>query len=290
MRGKIFYSKWSLSIAVAAFLTFFGCNKDNENNVTFDNQSSDAFTTEETIENTFDVVESITEAGLNYASNNGGRIAENTELACASITFVNNKPSGKLTIDFGETGCEGPDGKLRTGIVVVEYTGNWLVQGTKITTTLDNFSVDGIKVAGTRELTNLGLENSVLTFQDVITGGKITWSNDAFATREVNRTTKWHFGSDLNNIQLEVEGSANGVTAEGVAYSSVITEPVLFKSECRQSNTIYFPAQGKKTITLTDHPNAPAIYVDYGSGDCDTNFMVTIGDNSNSYTLSDLSK
>ena len=287
MNRKKLYSQLSISLATAAILTFAGCNKDDEKNASFDSQSSDAFTTEETIENTFGVVESITESGLEYAASNSGRVAENAELANAEVTFQPDGDAGSLTIDFGD-GVAGPDGKTRTGKVMVNYTGNWLSEGTEVTTTLDGFSVDGIKVEGSHVLTNLGMADNVITFQEKITDGKVTWTDNTFATRNVDRTTKWHYGNGLQNLWLEVEGTASGVTANGVAYSSETTAPVIFKASCRVSNTIYFPTEGKKTITLTDQPDMPKIYIDYGSGDCDTSFTVTIGNNSKSFTISDL--
>jgi len=180
--------------------------------------------------------------------------------------------SGWIQINFGE-GCEGPDGKVRKGIVEVVYDGHWLEPGATVTTTTNNFYVDGLKVEGTRVLENISATMNELKYSVVVTGGKITWPDATFITRVTDRVHTILFGDSFEDYVLEVEGTAAGTTRLGTAYESATLEPLVFKSSCR--GAIYLPVQGIKTI---DVPDRRPITVNYGSGDCDNSFTVSIGD------------
>jgi len=260
-------------LCAVIFLFAIACNTDDENAIDQNDQA--AYEGEENIEALFDAVESVTFSALNYAdANTGGRttILDDPEIACATITVNATNASGRIEIDFG-TGCEGPDGKIRKGSVVVEYSGHWLEPGTIITTITKDFFVDGLKVEGTRVLENISLSMNELKYSVVLTGGKITWPDETFITRVTNRVHTISFGDSFQDYVLEVEGTAAGITRIGAVYEAAIVEPLLFKSSCR--GTIYLPVQGIKTITV---PDRREITVNYGTGDCDNSFTVSVGD------------
>lgn len=275
--------KWFSFLLVFGLIFFMACNEEGED-VTFTADEQSAYEGEESTENLFDVVESITNSAINYSdeANAGGRIAETTdpEIACATIAFSGDASSGSVEINFGD-GCEGPDGKIRKGIVTVTYVGNWLVQGSTVTTSLSGFYVDGIKVEGTRTVTSLGYSNSVLSLKVELAGGKVTWPDATFLTRSSTRTHKLTIGQTLDDFVLEVTGEAAGITVDGIEYESQIVEPLIFKSACR-GNTIYLPVSGTKTITI---PDLPLLTVDYGEGDCDNSFLVILDRGSKEITL-----
>src|SRR5258708_22515402 len=80
-------------------------------------------------------------------------------LKCAIVTLVKftdnslTSPHGTITIDFG-TGCTGPAGKIRKGQIIIVYKGRRFLPGSSIVITFNNYFVNGIKVEGTRTLTN----------------------------------------------------------------------------------------------------------------------------------------
>jgi hypothetical protein len=274
--------KWLSFLLAFGFIFFMACNEDGED-VTFTEDEQSAYEAEESTENLFDVVESITNSAISYSgANAGGRVAESVdpEIACAAIVFSGDASEGRVEINFG-TGCQGPDGKVRKGSVVVEYVGNWLVQGSLVTTILKDFYVDGVKVEGTRAVTSLGYNDSVLTLTVKVSGGKVTWPDGTFLTRSSTRTHKLTLGQTLDDIVLEVTGEAAGITLDGIEYASEIVEPLVFKAACR-GNTIYLPVSGIKTITI---PELPVLTVDYGEGDCDNKFMIILDRGSKEITL-----
>jgi len=256
-----------------ALVFFMACNNDDENNLTLTEEETTSFEAEESTESYFDIVESITNSAIQYSeANAGGRVAESTdpEIACATIGFQGTKTSGRVEINFGD-GCTGPDGKTRKGIVVVEYEGNWLSQGTVTWTILKDFYVDGLKVEGTRTVTTTGvdLENLEITQTVKIANGKVTWPDETFITRTSERVHKLKAAEGFTSFELEVTGVAEGVTRAGVEYRAATVEPLVFKTECR--GNAYIPASGIKTITI---PELPVITIDYGDGTCDNKFMV----------------
>jgi len=277
-------TKWISFLLSFAFVFFMACNNDDENNLTLTDEEQSVYEAEESTESFFEVVESITTSAIQYAGTNaGGRIAESTdpEIACATILFEGNATSGRVEINFGE-GCEGPDGKVRSGIVVVEYEGNWLSQGAVTWTVLKDFYVDGLKVEGTRTVTNKAFDQSemILTQTVKIDNGKVIWPDETFITRTSERTHKLKVGDSFNDIELEVSGIASGTTRAGHEYSAETIEPLVFKSMCRGS--IYLPASGIKTITIPELTN---ITVDYGDGSCDNKFMVIMDRGKKEITL-----
>jgi hypothetical protein len=184
---------------------------------------------------------------------------------------------GRIEINFGN-GCEGPDGKIRKGIIVVEYEGHWLVTGAKVYTVLKGFYVDNVKIEGTRILTNVSVDLQSLKYTVEIVGGKIVWPAEGekvyVLTRESERLHTLVFGDGLDDFELHVEGVASGMTKAGRSYSSEIDQPLIFKSSCR-GNTIYLPTSGSKTVVVDEQLT---IKVDYGKGDCDNKMMISIGE------------
>lgn len=254
------------------FLFAFACNTDEEK--AFDQNDQAIFQGEESLEGLFDAIESVTYSALNYAeANASGRVAilEDPEIACATINLSGNVSVGRVEIDFG-AGCEGPDGRIRKGIIVVEYNGHWLEPGSTITTVTNNFFVDDLKVEGTRVLENISASMNELKYSVVVTGGKIIWPDESFITRATDRVHTITFGDGFHDYVLEVEGIASGTTRAGTTYVTTTIEPLVFKSNCR--GTIYLPVQGVKTINV---PDRREITVNYGAGDCDDTFTVSVG-------------
>ncbi len=265
----------------ALLVLTFSCNTDDENVI--DPGDKTAYEGEEYTESMFEAVESISFSAVDYAeANSSGRLAtyDDPEIACAEITFDGGMESGYIKIDFG-TGCEGPDGRVRKGIVEVNYTGFWLQQGSTITTTLTNFYIDEMKVEGTSKLKNMATSLSQIVYTENISGGKITWPDNTFLTRTSDRENTIVFGSSFEDYVLEVEGTASGTTREGIAYEAKTVEPLVFKSNCMGSY-IYLPVQGIKAINI---PDRQEITVNYGSGDCDNLINVAVGKYSATVTI-----
>jgi hypothetical protein len=264
------------------FLLLNGCDGD-KNDMVFESDEQSIYESEEQAEQAFEVIESITNAAIRYyESNPGSRLAVSSdpELACAEIDFSGNAQNGRVQIDFGD-GCMGPDGKTRKGIMVVEYEGHWAISNSEIYTVLKDFYVDDVRVEGTRILTNVSLDAKSMVYTEEIINGKITWPDNTYLTRISDRTHTLIFGDADNIFELQVEGHASGKTRPGLNYSTETIEPLLFRSVCKL-NAVYLPVSGIKTIIISEKP---VITVNYGGGDCDTKFTVSIDDSSKEVNL-----
>ena len=205
-----------------------------------------------------------------------------SDTTCATVSidtaYATNGANGRITIDFGETNCEGKDGRNRRGIIYVEYTGKYRSPGTKITTTFDNFFVNDNQIEGTkvvetqsRDVYNVTVSNAKITFTDNTT---ITW--------ESTRTRTWVEGNELTiadalniwNDVYEINGTASGVGRYGRSFTVDIDQLTL-KLECWLS-AIFAPVSG--TITVTPEGFNDRV-LDYGDGTCDKKGTLTIGDN-----------
>jgi hypothetical protein len=219
----------------------------------------------------------------------GGRVANSSRVNeakpvdirfgdCVTVTFetagdhTQQNPHGYITIDFG-SGCTDPKGNVRSGIINVEFIGKRFLPGAKIITTLENYFINGVKLEGTRTVTNItGSTELSPKFSIVLVGGKATWPDGSTATRIVNRTREWIRGTNPLNDEWIVDGTASGTNRNEVAYTMEITTPLVYKRECAISKKVFLPVEGVKVLTTVNN----IITIDYGNGDCDKTVTVTI--------------
>lgn len=203
---------------------------------------------------------------------------EDTRFTCAVVTFefaADNSvsvPHGFITLDFG-TGCTDPRGNVRKGKVKIEFQGKRFLPGSKIITSLENYSINDIKLEGTRTVANTSasLETNP-KFTITVVGGKATWPDGDVATREVNRTREWVRASNPLNDQWIVTGTAAGTNRNGKSFQMEITKPLVYKRECAASNKVFMAVEGTKVLNV----DGKTITIDYGNGVCDKLITITI--------------
>lgn len=206
----------------------------------------------------------------------GGRVAEDEpayERFCEGIVSLEgDENSGTITIDFGD-GCVDDSGNTRKGQIIIIYTGRRFVPGSTIATTLVDYSINDIAIEGTRTLENMSTSSEDYpTFHITLVGGKVTWPDGTFATREVDRVRVWkRENNPLADVRL-VTGEASGVTRRGVAYETQILDTLVFKRSCRPSRRAQIPVQGIKEIET----DSKILTIDYGDGSCDRRFSLTV--------------
>lgn len=211
-----------------------------------------------------------------------------------TITHPNNTPFPvRVVIDFGSTGCPGPDGRVRRGKIITEYTDRLTVPGAVATTTFDRFFVDAISVEGTHKVTNISAPpvppvNIARKYKVEVINGKLTRPNGDF--------TEWNSVRYIIQIEglitpdyprddvFRIEGNANGRTRRGnllVRWESTITEPLIRRFTCR------WIVKGKiKTTRALLPSNSRWIAVlDFGAGTCDNQATLTINGVTRQITL-----
>ncbi|MBK5278056.1 MAG: hypothetical protein JJE09_04245 [Bacteroidia bacterium] len=198
-------------------------------------------------------------------------------LSCAVVTVVKDvnssvsTPRGVITIDFKD-GCTDPKGNIRKGKIIVTYDGRRFMLNSKIITTFNGYSVNGIKIEGTNTLTNLTANlESAPKFKTEVVGGKVTFVDGKTATRDHVLTREWTRAQNPTQDSWKVEGSATGSNREGVSYQMEITKALVYKRSCVASK-VFVAVEGTKKFTSGDR----TMTIDFGSGDCDNKVTVTV--------------
>lgn len=186
--------------------------------------------------------------------------------SCASISEDSPSFPKTITIDFG-TGCTDYFGRTRIGKMFIHLTDSFHLAGAIRTVTFENFSINGIAIAGSRITTNNGLNSSGQpTFTRVI-DTDITNNGSTFSRNFTHQMT-WLSGYDtpacFDNV-WSISGSGTVVRPNGNTLSRVITSPLIVDFSCQHIK------QGTVQITTS----FGLWTLDYGTGACDNSATVT---------------
>ncbi|HNP17633.1 MAG TPA: hypothetical protein PKL31_04285 [Fulvivirga sp.] len=254
-----------------AGLLFAACSEDVITENALD--ATDLVVSETDMEAVYEDIDGLSMVSMDAVneSSTGGKTEDtiDDDRFCSGVfSFAGTREAGTITLDFGD-GCIDAKGNLRKGKIVITFIGKHVEVGSVITMTFVNYSINGIAIEGTRTTTNISNEpDSVLTFNVTLEDGKITWEDGTFATREADHVRVW----DRSNGKVYVSGTAEGVTRRGVAYSSLITEDLVFDKTCRRSRRGRKPVAGVKVITTENKE----ISIYYGDGECDSKVRVVV--------------
>jgi hypothetical protein len=262
-----------LFLFVAIILVIASCGKRREtmlsNQLTIDNS---------TAENLFN---DLFKVGDDVSSNTEG-IREDV-IGCIDTIIVDTVSSPRsVLIDFGNDACTGLDGRVRTGQIFITYTGRYRDTGTIITITPQDYRVNGYLLGGTKTITNLGLNDLGQVHFSVVVNGTITAPGNAWtSTWNGNRIRTWVEGANTLtrwDDAYSITGSGSGVNRNGIHYSMSITSPLRAEVGCR------WIVSGSMTIYPDDHPER---VIDFGNGECNNGFTVTVDGETNTYGSED---
>lgn len=264
--------KGMLALGIVAMLFVTSCQQNIEEPDSIDQAAIEA---DAVAEADFDEVDEIADNIMGYTDGSiGGRIAEDgvdERVACATVTH--DKEAKTITIDFGD-GCTGPYGVTRSGIIFITYTGARFIPGSKWTITFQDFYIDGRHIEGTRTVENVSESiDANPKFHVLLEGGKVTWPDETFATREVDHYRVWVRAANPINDEIHIlEGStANGINRDGVTYLNTVLSDLIYKRACRGMNKARIPVQGIKEVIL----DGITYIIDFGDGECDSIFTIT---------------
>ena len=262
-------------LVLALMIGMTACSDENESPVQseIDENDIESINSEEQLEAAYEELDMISvEANDRTEEDLGGRsLMDENDMLTRCATITHDKEAKTITIDFGD-GCEGPDGKVRSGIVFISYTQRMFLPGAVLTITLEDYTVNRLAIEGTKIITNVSetLRDDV-SFNKVLTGGKITWPDGTFATREVDKTFTWIRANNPLLDEVHVEGEASGMNRRGVAYQVTIVSKIIWKTACRLQG-VCIPAQGLKLVEREGHPD---VLVDFGDGECENQVTIT---------------
>ena len=280
-------------VAMASLAVVFSCQQDESPYATEASDVAEESVTDYYFEDADDMAgvsvdaSSETDTGVSggklSSANREISIPDDLRFSCATVTVTiagdsePAMPKGTVLIDFG-TGCEGPGGTTRSGQILITFSGRRFQLNSTLTIELINYVVNGIKLEGTRVLTNLTPDTeSYPKFGAVLTGGKATWPDGTEALRAHEFVREWIRMPNPTQDEVHVTGLASGTNKRGKSYTMVIVEPIVYKRGCP------IAISGVKEFTNVE--SGRVITIDYGTGDCDNVITITVDGNSRSVSV-----
>lgn len=253
--------------AAAVAMVLAGCDRRAEQ------LNEDAASAETLTELTDRAIEEVAEAAMPLPGGSGGPCAGNPTPfgTCATLTDSGEGVYPRtVVVDFG-TGCTGPNGITRSGVVTIVVTGDLLnTEGAQWTATFEDFGVGNRVVNGTKTRTFTGTNPagqptySFNTVLDLVRNGM------AFS-RNASGTTVWLAGyatEDCFDNVIQRDGTATVTGPEGGTRTRTFTAVV-------HDQICGYPVSGTVHI---ERPG-PDVHVDYGDGTCDNLATVERGGN-----------
>ncbi|MDP5168883.1 MAG: hypothetical protein NWR72_01455 [Bacteroidia bacterium] len=269
------------ALAVALAFTFSACNPDTVDGVIAEDEI-DLAITEATTEATYDEVDDLAMEAMERTDNTLTARTWATEDMLTGgpcVTITHDSVAKTILVDFG-TGCVGPDGKTRSGAMLITYTKRLFHPGASMSVALQNYVVDSLAIEGTRSITNLAPNyQSNIILEKKLVGGKITWPDGTFATRDFVRTSTWVRAANPVADEFHVDGTADAVRRNGSTYRAEVVDTLIWKRRCLRQG-IRIPAEG---TTLIQRSGKPDLSIDFGNGVCD--YLITITINNKSKTV-----
>ena len=291
-----------MTITILTTFVVTGCKKETAETLTPQEEQEAATTINESqteselvFNDVFDNVMGVnTEVGLGgtgifgrlttIPENAAGREMDTDSIHCWTITKTHlNPPQAfplQITLDFG-AGCKGPDGRVRSGKIVIVYTGRLINPGTSATVEFVNFKINKIAVEGIMKISNttgstpqsnqkqftVTVRNAKLTKHN---GNSTEWKSDRVITQLEGNGTLLPF-DDI----LRIEGSAEGKVKRGnrvFVWTAEITEPLIKKFTCRWISKGVIKTRRSHLSTSSQW----VAVLDFGPGSCDSLATLTI--------------
>jgi hypothetical protein len=240
--------------------------------------ASDAYFTEAEDLTTVTVSADKATAGGRFSNSAFVIQVNDSRFSCATVTLEPSDnstlliPKGILVIDFG-SGCTDNRGTTRKGKIKITYYGRRFLPGSSVTTALDGYEINGVKIEGVRTIANTATSSqSNPVFTTTMDGGKITWPDGTSVLRDERTTAEWKPGATTDDNQWSLTGSASGSHSDGRNYTMTITNKLLYKRACAVNDKVFMAVQGTKELVVDNKK----VTIDYGTGTCDKMVTVTI--------------
>lgn len=269
--------KSGMAVALAAGV-FMACDKADQE-TTLTNEETQDYSTDVEISASFDELDGIIDDAVMDAETNSqiGRVSALQAYWTSCATIVHNVENKVTTITFdGE--CEDARGNTRSGQIIITREGYLFQLGGKNTAVLTDYVVNGRAVEGTRTIENTGVTGSSMTFNRKVVGGKVTWGEGDYATREVDHTLVWNGTNTTNEDDdtFALTGNASGQRRNGVAYTNTIINSLNYTKACQNTGN-QLPNSGVMTIQAAERR---LVTLDFGDDSCDNLVTVSVGERS----------
>lgn len=191
--------------------------------------------------------------------------------------------TGSMSINFGDgSTCESEHkrmGKITDAFKIIVSLKNKTAFTSTETITFEGFSKDStvyngviIVTSANGKPTSVEGQNVAINYED---GTSSSWNGKLTITYQTVGTVS----TGSRSGSMSIAGSFNGTTRQGVSYSTVIKESVVFKTGCFGGKH-KIPVDGIVEVTT----NGELSVLDYGNGECDKTYTVTINGETTTHT------
>jgi hypothetical protein len=190
---------------------------------------------------------------------------------CATVTVVPNDSTypKTVTIDFGDS-CRGRDGKIRSGKLVLYFTGPIRRPGSVVTLTFVRYHVNRVHIEGTKIFKNLS-EPPVHKWSIEVVDGKVTFPNGRGYRYEGIKTVTQIAGmltAIVRDDIYKITGRSKTTFNNGTTVNINTEDPLIKKVACP------WISDGTLKIKI----NERVFFLDFGfpnNGDCDNKALLT---------------
>ncbi|MEO1653876.1 MAG: hypothetical protein AAFU64_10040 [Bacteroidota bacterium] len=267
----------SPKLFLLAFLSvaLFSCNQEGEEIISPQEEAIDA-----ELINDLSEVDMYVDDLVSQTQSALKRSSEEVEKSnCPELIF---KPfEQKLILDYG-SGCSGSAGLTYQGKVIVSYTG---VPGSTDVTydiSTEDFQVNDTQMEANINDVAFGASEGAFHLNytyDV----SLTFKDASGMSVRGEKNVAWVVGfNDQNalNDEIQATGFSNGINRAGMAFSTIISEPLVRKTDCLNERS-FITVQG---LLEVNPARGFAFGIDYGVGSCDREVIVHT--ENDSYTIS----
>jgi hypothetical protein len=255
--------KYALLLAVTIATLTTACRKEEIKN--------DAQSVAQDITAHNDLIELITadaDASVNGLTEDGAD--DRNDCPVVSTAQPRGTWPNTITLDYSDAGCT-KNGHTYQGKIIINQTGPINAAGTVRTLTFENFFFEGVKVEGTKTVTNQGTNAAGQPFFAVNVQQTLTYPDGDQATYTSERVRTMLEGAATEariDDVWQITGNASGTNRNGVAYTVTITTPLIKRNPCAwvSEGIIEF---------VTDNATRS---LDFGDGTCDRDATLTRAD------------
>lgn len=294
-------------ILIGLCLILFSCKKENSNNP-IDSQeielskiaSEGDAQSEQSYSQIFDdVMGASDEVGVYGTGVFGREYGLDTAQRCFTVRVERpNAPQPFpviVIISFPQSGCMGPDGRVRRGQIKTTYTNRLIVPGAESITTFLNFSIDSVNVGGTYKVKNMVEPIQITIFPPQynhkwlisVVGGRLGYPNGNVVEWNSTKTIEQVEGSHTLPIQdnvFKIISNSNGASIRNSVstwWNSETIEPLFKRTTCR------WIVKGKiRTVRRNLSNTSPWVGIlDFGNGTCDNIATLNVNGNIRTITL-----
>jgi hypothetical protein len=297
--GNTILKTTTVAFVLTMVIMMNACKKDsNSSNTGTNNNNASTLTGNgATSDNAYDDIFNVglqtsTDASLNSIIERGGgtttlSLGTTTNginsYYCAAVNVVTGSGSSfpvTITVDFG-SGCTSQDQITRSGLITYVFTGRLTTPGTVITATFTNYKVNGFQIGGTYTITNTSPSASSLSsLTTSVTNGTVLYPNDSSYTFTGAKTINVIPGVNIGSTVLNITGGYTiGNAHTGEALTVAVVTPLVRNFVCP------FIVSGTASFVYTKGTFSLDGTLDYGTGNCDANAVITIGAFTKTITL-----